>query len=425
MSDEKRTPEGKVIQSLGDGLEMEIIYDEELVPEFTLKDPLIMNNGKKAQTEADWRLRRQELLEIFKDNIYGKTPATPYTLSTEILEDWAATMEGKAKRKQIRFTITTEFGSHSADMLIIAPANTETPVPAVLGLNFAGNQIVLPDPEIKLAKLWWKESPTSDVACVEAKEEMRGTGEQRWPAEKLIDAGLALATIYYGDIAPDDPSVYKNGFFNVLYGEDHVLAADDCKAIGLWAFGLSRALDVLEQEPAIDASKVTVTGTSRLGKTALWAGVQDERFFIVIDNESGCGGSALNKRGFGEHVKAINVRFPHWFCDNYSKYNDNELAIPMDSHGILALAAPRPLYVGAAEEDKWSDSRGMYEAAKAASPVYEFLGKPGLPMKEFPEVSQTDFSGQMAYHLRPGGHGVTLFDWIQFIEFIKVHLQKA
>jgi hypothetical protein len=422
MPEYKLTPEGKVLLPMEDGTEQEFIFTEELVPAYTLNDPLIMNDGRKVNTPADWQKRRQELIAFFEDHVFGKTPLVPFNLSTEILEDWSPAFDGTARRKQVKLMITTGYGSHSAEMLIYAPI-TDDPVPAFLGLNFGGNQTIEPDPNIILTKTWVRNAPEKGMFYNQAAEISRGASDSRWPVKMILKEGFALATLYYGDFDPDYDDGYQNGLHAIFSKPGQIRSTNDWAAVGAWAFGLSRALDVLEEDPVIDAAKVTAIGHSRLGKTSLWAGAQDERFFGVIDNESGCGGSALNKRCFGESVKAINIRFPHWFCDNYDLYNDNESAMPMDTHGLLALIAPRPLYTASAAEDLWSDPRGMYLANKAASPVYEFLGKPSLPMKDFPELSKTDLSGQQAYHVRPGGHDLTLFDWTQYINFIKKHLR--
>lgn len=425
MVEQKLTPEGKTLVPAGDGTEMEIIFNEDLVPDYTLKDPLIANDGHRVETPEDWRKRRKELQAIFEENIYGKIPDLPYEVSIEILEDWAPAFDGIGKRKQVKLIISTEYGSQSANMLIYAPKNTEQPVPAFLGLNFMGNQTIENDPNIIATKVWLMKRSDTGESTVEEKVMDRGMIDAGWPVKRVIQEGFALATACYGDFDPDYHDNYQNGLHGIFTKPGQERTSDDWGSVCLWGFGLSRMLDVLEEEPEIDASKVAVVGTSRLAQTSLWAGIRDERFFMIIDNESGCGGSALNKRRFGESVYAINLRFPHWYCTNFEKYNDNESELPMDTHGILAMAAPRPLYIGTAVEDSWSDPKGMYLAAKAASPVYEFLGKPGLPMKEFPEVSQTDFSGFIGFHHRTGGHGVNEFDWIQFIEFFKQHLKTT
>lgn len=404
-------------------------YDESKVPVYELPDPLKTEAGKAVTDEKTWnKIRRPETLELFEKHVFGRSPQ-PVSIRHQLVSSEENAVGGKALRREIDITIGDSPGAVTMRMLIYTP-KTSAPAPAFLGLNFGGNHTVDPDPEISIPSSWVRQSKDGGTDGNRATEAGRGTATSSWPVELIIDRGYALATIYYGDIDPDFHDEFKNGIHaSFAAWQSEIPEQERWGSIAGWAYGLSRALDYLQQDQHVDGERVAVIGHSRLGKTSLWAGATDQRFRLVISNDSGCGGAAISRRAFGETVARINSSFPHWFCGRHKEYDRNESALPVDHHQLLALIAPRPLYVASASEDQWADPKGEFLSTVHADPVYRLLGTDGLgadgPPQEMPQPDQPIKSGTIGYHVRTGPHAITAYDWSQYLDFADRHLRKS
>ena len=398
-------------------------YDEAKVGSYTLPDPLTMLDGRKVATDRDWRKRREEILWLFGEHVYGHTPMSARRAKI-VVEETARDPEalgGRAVRIEQTVWLAGRRNRPLFHLLVLLPTGRSGRVPVFLGMNYWGNQSLHEDPSIRLSTAWMRPDDEGRVIDHRATEKSRGRAASRWPLDLILEQGYGVATVYYGDLFPDHPAGHAESILPLFEGRGKQKGEGArWGAIGAWAWGLSRALDTLARMPEVDAGQVILHGHSRLGKAALWAGAQDERFALVIANESGEGGAALARRNFGETVERINTSFPHWFSDNYKSYNRRVAALPVDQHLLVALIAPRPIYIASAAEDLWADPRGEFLAGVGADPVYRLLGKDGLAVRGMPGIHEPVHS-TIGYHLRAGKHDVTRYDWEQFLHFANRH----
>lgn len=408
-------------------------YDENKVPKFDLPDPLLTEFGDRIIQSEDWmKIKRLQIIHMFECYIFGYCPQVNLEPQYILRSSDSSALNKMATRKQITIIFKHQEIQQSINLLIYLPNNKPRPVPVILGYNFYGNHTIHPDPGIYIFPQIKKNEFSSDVIESLSSEKTRGTYYSRWPVEIILESGFGLATAYYGDVEPDFPGGWQYGVRKIIQAgleknpdcrnnDKHWNLISDWGAIGVWAWGLSRIMDYLGLDNEICTDKVIVIGHSRLGKAALWAGAQDERFAIVISNNSGCGGAALFRRRFGETIKLINKRFPHWFCENFKNYGDREDQLPVDQHMLLALIAPRPIYVASAEEDLESDPKGEFLAAKYCSSVYELFGLPGLSLEKMPRTNEP-CGEYVRYHIRNGKHDITNYDWNEYLYCISKHI---
>jgi len=385
-------------------------YDESKAGNYTL--PSFFKNSDTRQLKQKWEsTRRNEILNLFQENVYGKFPGKLKGMHFEIRKIDSLALSGTAISKQVRIYFTPE-QAYYMDVLVYLPNKSAKPVPVFVGLNFKGNQSIHTDSSIILSE---KHPELLKNTKKPQTQLIRGEQVERWEADTLIKHGYGLATAYYGDLELDYPEGWKTGIRTSLQTELGI-KPDEWGAISAWAWGLSRIMDYLETDKQVDAGKIIVHGHSRLGKAALWVGANDTRFAAVISNNSGEGGAALSRRWFGETINRINGNFPHWFIDKYKTYNNNAQVLPVDQHMLLGLIAPRPLYVASATKDLWADPQGEFLSAKNAEFVYSLYGKKGLMTNEIP-TPDSPVGETIRYHIRTGKHNILLYDWLQYIDF--------
>lgn len=412
-------------------------YDEAAVRQYTLPDVLAGPDGVPVTSAEAWQnSARPHQLELLEKSVYGRQlPAVPVTLVGDVKrapcmlpgEVAAVRLQATLKLGDAADAPTTEVLLYlpKTDLPKTASANTPRRVPVFLTLNFRGNHAEHADPAIRLSTAWMPDDKAAAIVDHRATEASRGTSGQRWPVEALVARGYGMATAYCGDVFPDRPDGRPLSSLQSLGRPvEGGLPPDEPGAIATWAWQLSRILDWLVTLPEVDPGQVIVVGHSRLGKTALWAGACDERFAMVVSNESGCGGAALSRRNFGETVGVITSRFPHWFCPTFATYADREADLPCDQHALLAMVAPRPLVVASAVEDRWADPRGEFLSCVAAEPVWKLFGLVGLGTTEYPPVDKP-VGDSITYYVRSGRHELLAYDWHRFADVADRTLRKA
>ncbi len=379
-----------------------INYDEARVGAYTLPDPLVMRDGRRVESAAEWPARRAELLALFESQVYGHPLPKPQGLKFTIVQN-ADALGGQATRKRVRVELVEAGRTVPLLHVTLYAPRGAAGVPAFVGMHLFDTSAEHPVPGKPLDLDVGEKLPGSELMAA------------------ILARGYAVASLDAADFCPDDKEKFRTGVLTHFYPDKiGPPGAEDPGAIATWAWGLSRALDYLVTDPAIDGRRVAVIGHSRMGKTALWAGAQDPRFAIVISNDSGCGGAALDRRDYGETIARITKNFPHWFCANYATWAGRENEMPIDQHELIALAAPRPVYVASASEDRWADPRGEFLAAVGAEPVYRLLGKQGLGTSDLPPVGKA-LGATIGYHLRPGKHALTDYDWLRYLDFADRH----
>jgi (4-O-methyl)-D-glucuronate---lignin esterase len=366
-------------------------FEESAVAPYVLPDVLARPDGSIVRTPDQWRARRSEILELFREHVYGRSPGRPEHVRFETVETNPTAMGGAATLRRIAIVSTQGGREHRFGVTLFLPNARRGRVPVFLLIN--------------------NRSPNDTDAT-------RTVQSGFWPAERMIERGYGIAALHNAELAPDDKDRYRDGVIQLFDQPGGAPRAPNAwRALAAWAWGASRAMDYFETDPRIDAHRVGVVGHSRGGKAALWAGAEDERFALVVSNESGEGGAALSRRNFGETLARITESFPHWFAENYKGFAGRVQDLPVDQHMLLALVAPRALYVASADGDLWSDPRGEYLAQVHASPVFALWGEPPIKADGMPPLDHPLIAGHRGYHVRTGVHNLTPYDWNCFADF--------
>jgi hypothetical protein len=242
------------------------------------------------------------------------------------------------------------------------------------------------------------------------------------PLGEVLDRGWAYVSLNYSEIQPDRADRWTEGVIGLTLKPGQARPApDEWGTISAWAWGISRAIDYLESDKAVDTKRIAITGASRLGKTVLWAAAQDERVAAVFSVVSGEMGASLIRRDWGETLDDMAQNFPWQFAGNFQKWVGRWDDLPVDQHMLIAMCAPRPVYVNGGLTDQWSDPKGEFLALVAAGPVYRLLGAKDLGITELPPLDAPVTGGDLAFHYHSGGHMAVPADWKTFLDFAERH----
>jgi hypothetical protein len=372
-------------------------YDEAKVPAYKLPDPLILANGQPVTDAATWfKQRRPEILKLYQTEIYGRIPPDTPRVSWQVQRTENKARGGTVTVRAVVGIMSDKVDGPRMHVTLYTPANAEKPVPVLLNISF-------------------------------------GAGPARGPARppggfdliaEVLGRGWGYATIGYGDIQPDRADRWKEGVIGLTLKPGQTRPGpDEWGTISAWSWGVSRVIDYLESDKSVNAKRIAITGTSRLGKTVLWAGAQDERVAAVCAIVSGELGAALIRRDWGETLDDMAQNFPWQFAGNLQKWVGKWNQLPVDQHMLIALCAPRPVYVNGGLTDQWSDPKGEVLAMIAAGPVYRLLGANDLGISEVPPLDKPIATGSLAFHYHSRGHTAVPADWKAFLEFAERHFK--
>lgn len=392
-------------------------FDESKVPPYTLP-PL-------PDSLAEWEKARSGLLKKFEECIYGDFPPPPDHIEVKLLTSRDDALDGIALRREYRVYCNMDNGrSFNFDLLLYLPKNTPEPPPCFVHLNMKGNQAYGPDMDIRPTR-----SPMGKAGrwhAVAPNSQPRGLDVGRMSYAEGVRRGYAMATVCYGEVFPDNMDGFRKSCYTLFYDDlrpDYEIPLEELNAgrirnIGAysaWAWGYSRTADALEKIGLTAPDKLGCVGQSRLAVASLLAGVYDERFKLVCCNNSGSGGAQLNRRNFGSMLQVFRACRPNWVTQNIEQYVGREDTLPVDQHQLLAMVAPRMLYVATSSEDLNGDPYGCFLSAKYASKVWELYGLKGVETSDMPP-KDTPIGNMVRFHVKTGKHSLTSYDWAQYFK---------
>jgi len=384
--------------------------------------PLLLS----GETLPDWIAKRSSLRDTIEKLEYGCRPDVDYRLHWDVVSEDSFPQEN-ARRRIVNITIESKLGTHSFPMYLFIP-EAEQPVPATL-LICSKSRVLSPIkvPEgfdlSSLPALFQKMGVIMD-GPLDTGGERRGLDmavdmdDGHWPVPAILQQGHAVAGFYATD-AQSEGNDFGCGLAAV-FGTEKNRKPHEWGTLAIWAFAAQCAMDVLLTMPELDAASIGIAGHSRCGKAALWAAVKDERFAWVMPNNSGCCGAALLRGKHGENMTSITTMMPYWFAPIFRSYLGPEQELPFDQHTLLALVAPRILYVTSGSEDYWADPEGEHRSTVLANEIFRLYGNPAMP-EAFPNVNTPIHAGAEGYHLRKGPHLLTEYDWMMLLEHIRAH----
>jgi hypothetical protein len=379
-------------------------YDESKVGTYTLPDPLVMGNGDAVRDAATWyQKRRPEILELYRRTIYGRVPANAPKPTWEVESVDPGASGGSAVRKLVMIRFGQGPDAPFIRLVIYLPVHHTAPVPVLLQLAFNAELPPASNPTLGSQKV----PPAKELAHL----------------ADILAHGYAYAIYLYSDLQADKAATRSSGLEALTAARAVGPGPDDWGTIGVWAWGASRVLDYLQSDPDVNARKVALIGHSRLGKTVLWAGAEDPRFAIIFASCPGELGASISRRDYGETVDDLVSRYSWWFAPAFTRYAGHWDDLPVDAHMLIALNAPRPVFITAGSADQWADPKGEFLGEVAAGPVYRLVGARDLGTTQMPPQETDVDSGDLAFRYHTGPHAIVPSDWKAFLGFADRYLR--